>query len=402
MRRVGGLWDRLVSFDNLVLAARKAGRGKGRKPNVVAFRFHLEREILAIQRELADGTYRPGPYRAFPIREPKPRLISAAPFRDRVVHHALMNLLAPVLERGFIEHSFANREGKGTHAAVRLFQRWSRRRSWVLKGDVAKYFPSIDLEILKALVARKVKDRRVLDLVGRIVDASNPQEPVVHHFPGDDLYTPFERRRGLPLGNLTSQWLANLYLDPLDHFVKEVLRERHYLRYVDDFVVLGDDPSHLHEVRRRIGDFLVGLRLRLHPDKCQVFPVARGTRLLGFRVFPDRVLLPKQNARRAGRRMRRLARCLAAGEVTAEEVRASVHGWLGHARHARSWRVRRRVLGELMGELSLRRGKDRASRVAGRVVEQQSGQPALCQPQQEHPRQPEQQQRGPRREHSTA
>ena len=187
MKRVGYLWDRLISFENLLRSAEAACKGKRFRPDVARFHFGLERELWRLQAELAAKSYQPGTYRAFVIREPKPRQISAAPYRDRVVHHALVNMLEPLYGRSFLPDSYACRKGKGTHAAVDRCQHFARRFRYVLKADVQKFFPSLDQETLKALVARKIKDRDVLWLAGLIIDGSNPQEEVVNHFPGDDL-----------------------------------------------------------------------------------------------------------------------------------------------------------------------------------------------------------------------
>ncbi len=156
----------------------------------------------------------------------------------------------------------------------------------MFKCDVAKYFPSIDHAILKSLLARKIKDGRVLDLAGRIIDGSNPQDEASFLFPGDDLFTAVERRRGLPLGNQTSQFFANVYLNPFDHFVKEQLRPTGYVRYVDDFVIFGQSSAELVDVRERCREKLAELRLRMHPRKCTIGRVADGTRFLGLQVFP--------------------------------------------------------------------------------------------------------------------
>ena len=238
----------MISFGSLLQAAHSAARGKRFKPSVARFIFDLERQLLLLHEELASKIYRPGPYRTFTIYEGKTRQISAAPFRDRVVHHALTGILEPIFERSFIFDSYACRKGKGTHAAVDRCQQFARRYRYVLKADVRKYFPSIDHTILKTLITRKIKDPHVLWLVATIIDHSNPQDPVLMWFPGDDLFTPTERRRGLPLGNQTSQFFANVYLDPLDHFVTDHLGLS-YVRYVDDFLVFADDKRRLHEVK---------------------------------------------------------------------------------------------------------------------------------------------------------
>ena len=286
VKRQGNLWDRMISFESLLLAAHAAARGKRFKPGVARFVFDLERQLLLLHEELASKTYRPGPYRTFTIYEGKTRQISAAPFRDRVVHHALTGVLEPIFERSFIFDSYACRKGKGTHAAVDRCQQFARRYRYVLKADVRKFFPSIDHQILKTLITRKIKDPDVLWLVGLIIDHSNPQDPVLMWFPGDDLFTPTERRRGLPLGNQTSQFFANVYLDPLDHFVCDRLGLS-YVRYVDDFLVFADDKRRLHEVRVEVEHFLETLRLQIHQDKSVVFPCDQGIRFLGYPGLPD-------------------------------------------------------------------------------------------------------------------
>jgi retron-type reverse transcriptase len=334
MKRHGHLWDELTSFPNLLRASRRARRGKRRQPNVAAFEFHLERELCRLREELRDGSYTPAPYHTFHITTPKPRLISAAAFRDRVVHHALCGVLEPVFEPAFISDSYACRKGKGTHAAVDRYTAFARRHRYVLKCDVSKYFPSIDHEILKGLLARKVKDAHVLRLANRIIDHSNPQEEVQEWFAGDDLFAPAGRRRGLPLGNQTSQFFANVYLNPFDHFVKQTLRARCYIRYVDDFVLLGDDKDWLGEARERCREYLATLRLRLHPHKAVLSRTADGIRFLGYRVWPTHRLLPRANVTGMMRRLRWMRRALAEGCLPADAWRCRVASWLGHARHA--------------------------------------------------------------------
>ena len=217
--------------------------------------------------QLCSGTWRPGRYVEIAIRDPKPRLVSAAPFRDRVVHHALCAVIEPLFERGFIADSYANRRGKGTHRAVARYERFRDRHRHVLRCDLYRYFPAIDHAILKADVRRRIRCAPTLALVDAIIDGSKPQEPVHLYYPGDDLFTPFERRRGLPIGNLTSQLFANVHLDGLDHYVKEVLRAPGYLRYVVDFALFHDDPAVLEEWRGRIATYLARRRLLLHPRK---------------------------------------------------------------------------------------------------------------------------------------
>ena len=235
--RARDLFEAVSSFSALHAAALRAARGKRSKPGAAAFLANLEKELLRLERELRSGRYRPGRYKRIEVFDPKHRIVSAAPFRDRVVHHALCAVCEPIFERGFIFDSYANRTGKGTHRAVARYEAFRDRFRYVLRCDVYRYFPAIDHELLKTDLRRRIACPRTLELADRIIDASNPQEPVHLYYPGDDLFTPFERRRGLPIGNLTSQFFANLYLDRMDHFCKQVLRARGYLRYVDDFAM---------------------------------------------------------------------------------------------------------------------------------------------------------------------
>jgi RNA-directed DNA polymerase len=208
MKRYGNLWHQVVDFENLLLAARQARRGKRFRQNVLAFNYNLESELLQIQAELENHTYCPGAYRTFQILDPKPRLISAAPYRDRVVHHALCNVIIPLIERMFIRDSYANRLGYGTHRALKRFTQFFRSSRYVLQCDIRKYFPAIDHEILKTILHRRIKCPETLWLIDTIIDGSNEQDPVIEYFPGDTLLTPIQRRRGLPIGNLTSQFFG--------------------------------------------------------------------------------------------------------------------------------------------------------------------------------------------------
>lgn len=336
MKRYGDLWDHMISFPSLFRAARKARRGKRLRPDVALFEYHLERNLWRLHEELRTLQYVPGPYHTFLIHEPKQRQISAAPYRDRVVHHALTTVLDTVFEPGFIDDSYACRQGKGTHAAVDRAQSFARRFRYVLKTDIRKFFPSIDHQILVQQIERKIKDPSVMWLVRRIVDASNEQEPILNWFPGDDLFAPAERRRGLPIGNQTSQFFANAYLNPLDHFVQESLRVGGYVRYADDMLVFEHDKRRLIDIRAKMIAFLGRLRLKLHPRKSEIFPVASGIPYLGYRLFPTQRQVAKSNVLRFRRRIRKMQAAFADGEITLAEIQQRMISWLGHARQGSS------------------------------------------------------------------
>jgi len=348
MKRYGDLWKQLICFENVYVAFRKAVKGKSCKPYVLFLVKDLEHNLLNIQDALFKKSYRPGRYKAFMIYEPKKRMISAAPFIDRIVHHCLINVLEPIFEATFIEQSYANRVGKGTHRAIRDVQNAMRLHRYVLHCDLRNYFPSIDHEILKALLRRKIKDPYVLWLIDLIIDGSNPQLTVNTYFPGDHLFTPFERRKGLlTIGTLATRFFANVFLNGLDHFVKEKLGCRFYARYVDDIVVVHSKKRYLWKIHQEMARYLEKLRLRLHPQKSHIRSVETGFRFLGQFVYPDRRLLPKSNIRRFMRRMKNFQSMYASGEVSLNEINQSLQSWLGHARQAHTRTLRQNLLNKL-------------------------------------------------------
>jgi hypothetical protein len=343
------MYDQLCTWDNLLLAYRKASRGKRGQPNVAAFEHRLEDNLLALQYELLNRTYQPGPYTSFYIHEPKRRLISAAPFRDRVVHHALCNLIEPIFERSFIADSYANRLGKGTHRALDRCQQFARRYRYVLQCDVRQFFPSIDHALLRARLARKIPDTDILWLIDRILASgqgvlSEAYTPVV--FPGDDLFAAL-RPRGLPIGNLTSQLWANVYLNPFDHFVKRELRCAAYVRYVDDLILFGNDKVQLWDWKAAMQERLAALRVAVHPG-AQPHPVAEGVPFLGFRVFPHARRLKRRKGLYFQRRFTQLCDAYAGGSLSFEQLSACVHGWVNHVRYAHTLGLRRAVLARVI------------------------------------------------------
>ena len=309
----------------------------------------MEHHLLQLQSELRDQTYRPGPYHNFYIREPKRRLVSAAPFRDRVVHHALCQLIEPIWEPRFIHTSYACRLGKGTHKALDQCHTHVRRYRYAFQGDIVKYFPSIDHQIMRGLLARRIADPQVMWLIDRILDSGvgiQVSEYPMAYFPGDGLFAAL-RPRGLPIGNLTSQFWANVYLHELDKFAKHGLRCHAYLRYMDDFVLFADDKQQLHAWKTAIRDFLAShLRLVLHPKKSLVFPVKVGIDFCGFRIYSTHRRLRRSSLRRFVRRFRRQREAYRHGELSLEEMTTSVRSWIAHAAHGDTWRLRGRLFAD--------------------------------------------------------
>lgn len=335
-------FEELCTFDNLHAAFQKAARGKRARAAVAAFDFDLADELIALRHELLMGTYRPGAYHHFFIHEPKRRKISAAPFRDRVVHHALCNIIEPRFERLFSPDSYANRVGKGTHAAVNRVQQLARRFPFVLRADIVRHFPSIDHAILLRTLSRVVAEPDVMHLVELIVRSGDgvlvdEYEPVF--FPGDDLLAVC-RPRGLPIGNLTSQFWSNCYLHPFDQFVTRELGCRTYVRYVDDVVLFATDRATLWAWKRAIIERLACLRLTIHERAAQVGWSKDGIPWLGFVVYPDHRRVKARKVRVATRRLHSRFGDYAAGRISFAELDASVQGWINHVRYADTWGLR--------------------------------------------------------------
>ena len=334
----------LCSWENLLRAYGKASRGKRGHPNVAAFEHRVEDNILQLQRELVEQIYAPGPYVNFTIHEPKRRWISAAPFRDRVVHHALCNVIEPMFERSFVRDTYANRLGKGTHRALERCQQFARRHRYVLQFDVRQFFPAIDHAILEQTLARKIHDPQVMWLVSRVLGSGAgvlSEEYDMRYFPGDDLFAVL-RPRGLPIGNLTSQFWANVYLNSFDHFVKRELRCSAYLRYVDDFLLFADDKATLWRWKDAVVERLDGLRLTVHPG-AHPRPVEEGIPFLGFITFPYRRRLKRRKGVGFRRRLRVLVDGFRRSDVPLGRVTASVQGWVNHVRYGNTIGLRKAV-----------------------------------------------------------
>jgi hypothetical protein len=341
---------RVTAWENLYHAWHQAGRGKRGIGGTARFEHQLADNLLDLQQSLRQGSWRPGGYTHFTIHEPKRRLISAAPFRDRVVHHALCNIIEPEFEKRFIPDSYANRAGKGTHRAVDRLQQFARSFPYVLRLDIVRHFPSIDHAILTERLGRVIQDEGILDLVSKIIESGEgvlDQEYTMVWFPGDDLLAAC-RPRGLPIGNLTSQFWSNCYLHGLDLFVKRTLRCPAYLRYVDDFALFSDSKRQLWRWKRAIMEFLQSLRLTIHEASAQVIPVTQGIPWLGFVVFPDHRRIKSRKVRNAGRRLSERFEAWQQGRISFAEFDANVQGWINHVRYADSWRLREQMLGRFV------------------------------------------------------
>ncbi len=333
-KSIGGLWESVVSWANLHHAFREAERGKRYRDEVLRFKSNLEEELTNIQNLLIWKQWMPSRWIEFYTYDPKKRLIQAPQFKDRVVHHALVRTLEPAFERKFIFDSYACRKGKGTHASVMRLQEMLRCAqakgiTHALKADISKYFPSINHGRLIEIVGRTIRDKDVLWLCKKIVLEGGYLE------------------KGIPVGALTSQLFANAYLDILDHFIKDQLGIRYYLRYMDDFVLLASKPE-LQDLLNCIDDFLSGkLYLTLNPKTC-IFPISHGVDFAGYRTWPTHILPRKRNIKRARRKFRQLSIAYAKGEITLRDVRPRVMSFLGWTRHCSARRSTKSTLNRLV------------------------------------------------------
>lgn len=343
------LYESVCSKENIMLAFMKARRRKTKRNYIVEFEANLEQNLDQLKYELDSFTYSPAAPSVFIVKDPKTRKISAPAFRDRVVHHALCNIIGPILQKNFIHDSFANQIGKGTHRAIKRFEHFARKVEYsnsrgvsreresykkhicghVLKADVRHYFDNIDHDILVEIVERKIKDPNVIWLIKEIIQPGKG--------PPD--------RKGLPLGNLTSQFFANVYLNDLDQFVKHRLKAKFYIRYVDDFVILHRDKMLLEKWKNEIDLFLSSnLKVELHPEKSKVSKLESGTTFLGFRIFYKHRLLKKSNSKRIWKRLEKFKKGYNANEITSSEGFVRLEGWLAYAKFADTYDLRIRVV----------------------------------------------------------
>lgn len=302
----------IADDDNLRRAYHRTARGKRDTLGFLEFKEFAPLNLKRLRDEIADGSYRPGTPRLFTVLEPKPRLITALPFRDRVAQHALVAIIGPIFEATLLPRTFACREGMGTHAGAARVQADMRRLGgplYALKTDFAKYFPSIDRAVLHGLIRRKVSCAATLDLIAAMVPPTGC---------------------GLPIGSLTSQLFANVYGGEVDRHIHMDLGHRHWVRYMDDIVVLEHDPARLRESKASIEVF-AGEKLGLRLSKWSIQSVSRGVNFLGYRIWPGHKLLRRQSVVRARRKLRRLR---AGGDIAA--LRRFVAAWRGHASHADS------------------------------------------------------------------
>jgi retron-type reverse transcriptase len=333
------LWKELCSYENLFLAYKKARKHKTKRDYIKKFEKNLEDNLLLLRSELLLHSYEPRPLVNFIIRDPKTRKISKSDFRDRVVHHALCNVIEPIFEKRFINDSYANRKGKGTLKAIQRFDYFKRKASrnntipcYILKADIRKYFESVDHNVLIDMIQERIKDERIIWLVRKIL--------------ANYIYK--VKCKGMPLGNLTSQFFASIYLNELDQFAKHKLRVKGYIRYVDDFVMFEEDKRKLECYKAAINEFLIKrLKIELHPDKSKIACLGNSINFLGFRVFYYHKLLKKPNLRKMKQKFELLKQKYLSKEIGYDEIYNFVEGWTAYAKNANTYRLRRKFLKEV-------------------------------------------------------
>ncbi|MBK8903274.1 MAG: RNA-dependent DNA polymerase [Anaerolineaceae bacterium] len=349
MKTYKNLYSKLFDWDNLFFAYRKARKGKRSRTPAASFEFNLESNLVQLCQELETKTYAPGHYHSFYIHEPKRRLISAAPFRDRVVHHALCNVIEPIFERSFLDDSYANRVGKGTHKAIDRAQQYARHFPYVLQCDLKQFFPSIDHELLRQVLSRKIADKDVMWLIDQILNSGCGVLAEAYEmawFSGDNLLAAC-RPRGLPIGNLTSQFWANCYLNPLDHFIKRELKCPGYVRYVDDLLLFGENKESLWMWKELLVRKLEDLRLTIHPQ-AHPQPVSEGIPFLGFVIYPGFRRLKRRKVVHFRRKLKEKVTAYQTGQLAFDRLDASVQGWINHVRYGDTWGLRRAVLKDVV------------------------------------------------------
>lgn len=313
MKRHDNLWEKIISYDNLYLALKNASRGKKRKAGVKKVLRNPDKAVHKLHDILING-FKNSKYRYKTVYEPKQRLIYILPFfPDRIVHHAIINIVENIWNNLFISDSYSCRKDKGQHAGSKRCMDFVRRYKYCLKCDISKFYPSINHDILKQILSKKIKDEKLLSLLDTIIDS-------------------IEGDKNVPIGNYLSQWFGNLYLNELDMFVKHSLHCKAYIRYCDDFVFFSNSKEELRNYLNRIIPVLNNLKLIL--SKKEIFPVSQGIDFLGYRHFTNYILVRKSTAKRIRKRMSHIEERILNGKLSKERARsqiASAEGWLKHA-----------------------------------------------------------------------
>ena len=347
------VFEQVVDYDNLYRAYLNARLCKRYRYEVLNFSAHLEDNLVKLQKELIDRTYTLGKYREFYIYEPKKRLVMAQPFKDRVVQWAIYQVLNPVFAQGYITDSYACIKERGTHKAVKRLHYWLRQvgkkpeKYYFLKLDISKYFYRIDHDVLMGILKRKIHDDDMIFLLDKIVNSSETNFGLPPgKSPGEVKRSDRVSEKGMPVGNLSSQMFANLYLNELDQYCKRTLGIHFYVRYMDDVIILHQDKDQLHEWKRIIDTFLKEkLQLDLNEKTC-IRPITLGVEFCGYKIWNTHIKLRKSTALKMKRNLKKLQKEYAAGEVTVEEAKQTISSYLGILKHCDSYSLKRTIFGE--------------------------------------------------------
>jgi len=340
-----GLYQKLCSFENLVLAYKKARKGKTRKTYVIEFTRNLKDNLFELRNELLMHTYNPRKLKTFIHRDPKTRKISKSAFRDRIVHHAICNVIEEMFDRTFVYDSYANRKGKGTHNALKRFDFFKRKvsknnskRCYILKADIQHYFETVNHDILLKILSRRINNDNVLYLIKKIM-ANTVQS-------GEGAKSlNISILKGMPLGNLTSQFFANVYLNEFDQFVKHKLKCKYYIRYVDDFVIFHNSLKSLNYYKKQINQFLTNrLDIVLHSEKSKIIELSKGINFLGFKIFYHHKIVSKKNKRKFDNKLAVLYQEYRSDKINREKIIEKVSGWIAYTKHADSYGYQRELI----------------------------------------------------------
>jgi len=344
MKTQNNLYPAIISKKNLVLAWKKARKGKTQKNYVVEFEKSLPFHFNSLNEELNQLTYSPKPLKLRILRDPKTRKISISDFRDRIIHHALCNIIEPIFDKTFIYDNCASRVGKGGLFALKRFEIFRRKitcnftsNGFCLKADIKHYFEEINHEILLEIIKRKIKCEKTIWLIKQIMQNKVVEERERERETHDSLLT----IKGMPLGNLTSQFFANVYLNELDQFVKHKLKVKYYIRYVDDFVILHSSKEQLELWKREIELFLKEkLRLEFHPDKTRILNLSHGIDFVGFRNFYNYKLLRKRNVKIMNRKIDNYNN----EKISLKKLFESFEGWNAYAKWGNSYKIKKKLI----------------------------------------------------------
>lgn len=353
MKTIKNLYEKIYDFENLYQAYLSARSCKRYRDEVLAFTANLEENLIGIQNELIHQTYHVGHYREFYVWEPKKRLIMALPFRDRVLQWAIYRVVNPLLSKGYITDSYACIVNRGTHSAVQRLQYWIRlvgnrpEKYYYLKMDVAKFFYRVSHEAILEILSRKISDMRLMWLFKTIINSEDTAFGLPLGYI-DVQNAPHLYDVGMPIGNLTSQMLANVYMNEVDQYCKRELRIHFYMRYMDDMLIISDNKRKLQEYKELVEHFLHNkLKLELN-NKTAIRPCTLGIEFCGYKVWPDHIKLRKSTALKMKRRLNHVKNQYSKGEITLEKAKDTLTSYMGLMQHCSSYRLKQKILDDFV------------------------------------------------------